>query len=96
MNKNSLDAYKAIGAHLDGHYLAIYEALLAHGPQTAWQIANSNMWDVIHFDVDHEELTSAQVFRRLSELERAGWIERMDWTAPSPSGCQCSVWWVKT
>ncbi len=95
MNKNSLDAYKAIGAHLDGHYLAIYEALLSKGAQTAWQIANTTLWDACE-RCAFDELHSSQVFRRLSELERAGWIERMDWTAPSPSGCQCSVWWVKT
>lgn len=89
MNKNSLDAYRSIGAHLDSHYFEIYEALLAKGAQTAWQIAaNSDYFPECC-------LSSAQVFRRLSELERAGWIERMDWTQPSPSGCQCSVWWVK-
>jgi len=90
MNKNSLAAYRSIGAHLDGHYLAIYEALLVKGPQTAWQIANCTAY---HCD---GWLDSAQVFRRMAELERAGWIERMDWTQPSPSGCQCSVWWVST
>lgn len=95
MNKNSLDAYKAIGAHLDGHYLAIYEALLAKGAQTAWQIANTTFWDAYDRSA-FDELHAQQVFRRLSELERAGWIERMDWTALSPSGCQCCVWWVKT
>lgn len=90
MNKNSLDAYKAIGAHLGEHYFKIYEALLAKGPQTAWEIAANS-----HYFPECS-LTESQVFRRLSELERARWIERMDWTAPSPSGCQCSVWWVKT
>jgi len=86
MNKNSLDAYRSIGAHLDSHYFDIYETLLAEGPLTAWGIANTSFaW-----------LDSAQVFRRMAELERAGWVERMDWTQPSPSGCQCSVWWINT
>lgn len=90
MNKNSLDAYRSIGAHLDGHYLTIYEALLAYGPQTAWDIAVVSEYDYRFI------LEPAQVFRRMAELERAGWIERMDWTQPSPSGCQCSVWWIST
>ena len=89
MNKNSLAAYRSIGAHLDSHYFAIYEALLSGGPQNAWDIASVT-------PRNDDWLLPDQVFRRLSELERAGWIERMDWTAPSPSGCQCSVWWINT
>lgn len=90
MNKNSLAAYRSIGAHLDGQYLKIYETLLKNGPQTAWEIAaNSHYFPECC-------LISAQTFRRMAELERAGYVERMDWTYPSPSGRQCSVWWVST
>lgn len=83
MNKNSLDAYKAIGAHLDGHYLEIYETLLAYGAQNAWDIASSNWM-----------LSEAQVYRRLSEMVKAGWIEKLDWNTITPTGCYASTYWI--
>lgn len=90
MNTNSLAAYRKIGEFLEGHNLAIYEALLANGPQTAWQIPGQ-IWrnEMI-------EMYEAQLFRRMRDLERAGFVERMDWVQDSPSGRACSVWWVKT
>lgn len=91
MNKNSLDAYKAIGAQIGKHHMAIYEALLAHGPQNAWEIARNS-----YISQDADWLDSPQVFRRLSEMVRLGWLEKMDWVSPSPSGCNCSVYWVST
>lgn len=92
MNKNSLAAYRSIGAHLDGHYLKIYEALLAGGAQTSWEISRTMFWK---FEIN-DNLRSDQTFRRMAEMERAGWVERMDWTQESPSGRACSVWWVST
>lgn len=96
MNQNSLDAYKAIGAQIGKHHMAIYEALLAGGAQTAWQIARKTRWDSLHFGQEDEYLDTPQVFRRLSEMVKAGWIQKLDWVEPSPSGCNCSVYWVST
>ena len=83
MNKNSLAAYRSIGAHLDSHYFEIYESLLAKGPQNAWDIAYESA------------LYEAQVFRRLSEMVKAGWIEKLDWDTVTPTGCYASVYWVR-
>lgn len=96
MNKNSLAAYRKIGEFLEGHNLTIYEALLAKGPQTCWGVAHTTWWDRF---VNHEkmdELHAQQVFRRMRDLERAGFVQRLDWVKDSPSGRACSVWWVKS
>lgn len=85
MNKNSLNAYKAIGAHLDSHYLDIYEILLSRGFQTAWEIA-ANSYGL---------MTEAQVYRRLSEMVKGGWIEKLDWDTITPTGCYASTYWIK-
>lgn len=88
MNKNSLAAYRRIGEFLEGHNLTIYEILLANGAQTCWQIARFSQGRTFWIDPD-------QVFRRMRDLERAGFVDRMDWVKDSPSGRACSVWWVK-
>lgn len=85
MNANSLAAYRKIGEHLDSHYLDIYEILLANGFQTAWGIA-ANSYGL---------MTEAQVYRRLSEMVRAGWIQKLDWDTQTPTGCWASTYWVK-
>jgi len=90
MNKNSLAAYRRIGEHLDSHYYSIYEALLSYGPQNAWDIANSTRY------VYGNWLSESQTYRRLSEMVKAGWIEKMDWNSETPSGCWASVYWVKS
>ena len=90
MNKNSLAAYRSIGAHLEGHYLAIYEALLAGGAQTAWQISVTSEDDCRFM------LEPSQVFRRLSEMVKAGWIEKLDWSTKTPTGCYASTYWIST
>ena len=89
MNKNSLSAYRSISMFIDGHEMKIYETLLAKGPLTAWEIA---AWS--HYFPECC-LDSAQIFRRMRDLERAGYVKRMDWVKNSPSGRACSVWWVK-
>jgi len=89
MNKNSLDAYRSIGAHLDGHYFDIYQALLAKGPQNAWDISQTTAY---YCDV---WLAPDQVFRRLSEMVKAGWIEKLDWDTVTSTGCYASTYWVK-
>jgi hypothetical protein len=86
MNKNSLAAYRSIGAHLDSHYLDIFEILLARGCQTAWEIAGSS----------YGLMTEAQVYRRLSEMVKAGWIEKLDWDTVTPTGCYASTYWICT
>jgi len=89
MNANSLAAYRKIGEFLEGHNLTIYEALLTNQAQTCWEIAHRTAYD------DLDWLDASQVFRRMRDLERAGFVERMDWVKDSPSGRACSVWWVK-
>lgn len=86
MNKNSLDAYRSIGAHLDGHYLEIYEGFLSNGPSNAWDISQSIYCG----------LTEAQVYRRLSEMVKAGWIVKLDWNTVTPTGCYASTYWLST
>jgi hypothetical protein len=95
MNKNSLAAYRSIGEFLEGHNLVIYDALLAKGPQTCWEISSLTWWMVHHCDLV-SDLDPSQVFRRMRDLERAGYVERMEWVKDSPSGRACSVWWVST
>lgn len=90
MNKNSLAAYRKIGEHLDSHYYSIYEALLIGGPMNAWEIAR-NTW----FETQSDVLETPQVFRRLSEMVKAGWIEKMDWDTVTPTGCYASTYWIK-
>lgn len=94
MNANSLAAYRKIGEFLEGHNLTIYEALLAKGPQTCWGVASATWWFRDEYGFS-DELHGQQVFRRMRDLERAGFVERMDWVQDSPSGRACSVWWVK-
>lgn len=94
MNKNSLAAYRRLGEFLEGHNFTIYEVLLANGPQTCWGIASTTWSDGI-YRRDFDQLYAEQVFRRMRDLERAGFVERMDWVQDSPSGRACSVWWVK-
>lgn len=94
MNKNSLDAYRSIGAHLDGHYLAIYEMLLAKGAQNAHDIAFNSFWDAQELGV--LALDASQVFRRLSEMVKAGWIEKLNWDTVTPTGCYASTYWINT
>ena len=94
MNENSRAAYRRIGDFLEGHNLIIYEALLAKGPQTAWEIAFNTFWGAVERHA-FDELHAQQVFRRLSELERDKYIQRLDWVQDSPSGRACSVWWVR-
>lgn len=89
MNKNSLAAYRKIGQHLEGHYYAIYEALLICGPMNAWNIAR-NTWCDSNFD----SLDTPQVFRRLNEMVKAGWIQKLDWDTETPTGCYASTYWV--
>lgn len=91
MNQNSLAAYRRIGEFLDGHYLKIYEALLAGGAQTPWEISRTMFWKCEMND----NLRSDQIFRRMLELEKLGYVKRLDWVSNSPSGRACSVWWVK-
>lgn len=91
MNKNSLAAYRKIGEHLDSHYYAIYEALLIGGPMTAWGIA-ANTW----FEISPTTLDTPQVFRRLSEMVKAGWIVKLDWNTVTPTGCYASTYWLST
>lgn len=93
MNKNSLAAYRRIGDFLEGHNLTIYEALLEKGAQTCWDVAHTTFWGNMKNGLS--ELHAQQVFRRMRDLERAGFVERMDWVKDSPSGRACSVWWVK-
>lgn len=88
MNANSLAAYRKIGQFLEGHNLTIYEALLEKGAQTCWDIA---YWTQLTSPM----LDASQVFRRMRDLERSGFVERMDWVQDSPSGRACTVWWVK-
>lgn len=96
MNANSLAAYRKIGEFLEGHNLTIYEALLAKGPQTCWDVAHTTWWDDHDFYCEiHNELHAQQVFRRMRDLERAGFVQRLDWVKNSPSGRACSVWWVR-
>lgn len=83
MNENTRAAYRRIGEFLDGHNLEIYESLLAYGPQNCWEIT---VWTWLEAD---------QVFRRMRDLERAGYVQRLDWVQDSPSGRACSVWWVR-
>lgn len=89
MNQNSLAAYRRIGEFLEGHNLTIYEMLLLKGAQTCWGIAHTTAYDGLDW------LDASQVFRRMRDLERAGFVERMDWVENSPSGRACSVWWLK-
>lgn len=88
MNKNSLAAYRSIAMFVDGHEMSIYETLLAKGPQTPWEISYNSYLVSLPLEAD-------QVFRRMISLERAGYVERMEWVKDSPSGRACSVWWVK-
>jgi len=90
MNKNSLAAYRRIGEFLEGHNLSIYETLLANGAQTPWEISRATK------KVYGTWLEADQVFRRMCDLERSGFVERMEWVKDSPSGRACSVWWVST
>ena len=85
MTKNSKAAFKTIGQFVDGHYLTIYEILLARGALNAWSIA-------IH---SYQELTEAQVFRRMSEMVKMGLVEKMNWDSKTPTGRYASVYWVK-
>lgn len=89
MNENSRAAYRKIGEHLDSHYYAIYEALLSYGPQNAWDIADST------HRVYGNWLSESQVYRRLSEMVKAGWIVKLDWNTETPSGCYSSTYWIK-
>ena len=89
MNKNSLAAYRRVGEFLEGHNLLIYQALLAKGAQTCWEIASNTNY------FPEACLPSASVFRRMRDLEREGWVQRLDWVKDSPYGRACSVWWVK-
>ena len=89
MNANSLAAYRKIGEFLEGHNLIIYEMLLEFGPLNCWDIARYTGF------CEDGWLDTPQVFRRMRDLERAGFVERMDWVQNSPSGRDCSVWWVK-
>jgi len=99
MNKNSLAAYRSIGAHLDSHYFLIYEALLLKGPQNCWQIANTT-WDIPNNGDNsvevHNILMQDQVYRRVSEMVKAGWIQKLDWETKTKSGCYASVYWIST
>lgn len=88
MNANSRAAYRKIGMFIDGHHMSIYETLLAKGPQTPWDISYNSYFESLPLEAD-------QVFRRMLELEKLGYVQRLDWVANSPSGRACSVWWVK-
>ena len=85
MTKNSKAAFKTIGQFVDSHYFDIYEILLAGGYQTAWGIAGNS----------YGLMTEAQVYRRLSEMVKAGWIEKLDFDTVTPTGRFASTYWVK-
>ena len=91
MNQNSLAAYRRVGEFLEGHNFIIYEALLAGGAQTCWDISRTLFWN----DYLLEDIDAAQIFRRMRYLELEGWVQRLDWVQDSPSGRACSVWWVR-
>lgn len=66
---------------LSNHERRIYNALLVDLEDgTSYEIA------------DACGLTEAQVFRRLSEMEKKHYIFRTGKMRPSPSGCLCHVW----
>ena len=92
MKKNSKAAFKTIGQFVDGHYLAIYEALLRCGAMNPWQIAFAIRERVL---TKNQISTEAQVFRRMSEMVKMGLVEKMDWDSKTPTGRYASVYWVK-